>query len=105
MLELHSEVVVANGQHGQSLVTHLTWVLLSRLRKGRLQEFVLQQDDGQHHVLQGIFVAVQLAEYCAEIEMSVREGLRLIDFELEFECLDEVGEGSSDFACSAVVTG
>jgi hypothetical protein len=55
--------------------------------------------------LQGIFVSVQLTQYCAEIEMCVCQCLRLIQFELEVQCLDEIGKGSTDFPSAAIVAG
>lgn len=49
-------------------------------------------------------MTIELAEDCTKIEVSICQGFGLIDFELELECLNEVGQGCAGFTCSAVVT-
>lgn len=109
MLELHPKVVVRDGQHSQPLVTNrllrlpLFILLAQDLRQRNLQKLVLQQDDRQHHVLQGVFVPVQLAEDCAQVQVSVCQGLRLLQAQLQFQSLDEVSQGCPDFSRPTVV--
>ena len=37
--------------------------------------------------------------------MGIGQSFGLVDFKLQFKGLDEIGKGSSDFACSSIVAG
>jgi hypothetical protein len=50
-------------------------------------------------------MAIQLTEHCAKVEVSVSERFGVVEFEFQFQGLDEVGEGGPDFASPAVVAG
>ena len=65
----------------------------------------MQKNDGEHGVLEGVLVAIQLTEDCAEIDVGVCQSLRVILLEFQFESLDEIGESSSHLASSPVVAG
>lgn len=49
-------------------------------------------------------MAVELAQYSTEVEVGVSKGFGVLEFELEFEGLDKVCEGSAYFSGPAVVT-
>ncbi len=54
-------------------------------------------------MLEGVFMAIELAEHCAQVKVSICESGWLVQFEFELKGLDEVGKGSSDLACSSIV--
>jgi hypothetical protein len=97
--------MIGNGQHRQSLIADLLPLLLAGPGQCRLEELVLQQDNREHDVLQGVLVSIQLAQNRTEIQMSIGEGLRLVDFELQLQSLDEIGQRSPDLPRTPIVTG
>lgn len=56
-------------------------------------------------MLERVLVAVQLAQHCAQVQMGIGEGFRLLDAQLQLQGLDQVGEGRADFARSPIVAG
>ena len=86
MLELHPQVVVSNRQDRQSLIVDLvvSASLLASLvfpHEGA-QKLILKQDYREHRVLQGVLVAVELAEHRAEVQMGVCQSFGLVLLEL-----------------------
>ena len=54
-------------------------------------------------MLKGIFMAIELTEHCAKVKVSICESCWLVQFELKFKGLYEVGKSSSHLACSSIV--
>lgn len=91
MLELDPKIMIRNRQHRQSLITYRPCPLrlsAQHLRQTHLQELVLEQYNGEHDMLERVLVAVQLAQHCAQVQMGVGEGFRLLDAQLQLQGLD-----------------
>lgn len=70
-----------------------------------MEKLVLEENDRQHHVLKCVFMPIQLAEDSAKIEMSICQGFRLIDFQLQLQRLYQIGQSSAYLARPSIVTG
>jgi hypothetical protein len=107
MFEFHAQIMICNSQHRQPLIRNVLLILLVLSLdplEGDPQKLILQQYNGQHGMLLGILVLIELAKHRTQVQMGICECGRLLHSKLKLQCLDQVRKGSPQLAGASVVT-
>ena len=96
--------MIGDGQDGEALIVDVFLVAhRSYLGQEGGKELILKEDDGQHGMLKRIIMAVQLAQHCAQIEVSVCQRPGLVQLQLQLQRLDQIRKGGLDLASASVI--